>query len=450
MEEHFSSGRYLGKISARPIFNVSMRRETPGNTFDGVVGVSAFVDYFERLYGTVAEPRDGAFVSLEKSNGQVLAGFPPGAKAAMPLVQGANQDEGLAYVTDTTTNASFVLARRKLPGFPAYVVFGMDESFIESSWHHTLWRWGLLTVLSALGMSLATGFAFNRAKKEASAVEEWKRSQAALLTEVERRQEVEAALLQSHKLEALGQLTTGVAHDFRNLLQILKGHLGIAKARASEDRVRRAISTCESAVERSEKLIQHLLAFARRQPLVYELFDLNERLPAMRETLQQVGSNLRIQLELGKDLWPVEGDSTQLELVLINLVANARDAMPDGGVVEVGASNRTLGPTEGEVEGDFVELWVRDYGVGILPENLKRVWEPFFTTKGAGKGTGLGLASVYGFAKQSGGFAKIESGVGAGTTVSIFMRKGAGMRVLDEIDTGLKTSEAVVSFAKRN
>jgi two-component system, NtrC family, sensor kinase len=446
----FLSGRYLGKISARPIFNVSMRRETPGNTFDGVVGVSAFVDYFERLYGTVAEPRDGAFVSLEKSNGQVLASFPPGAKAAMPLVQGANQDEGLAYVTDTTTNASFVLARRKLPGFPAYVVFGMDESFIESSWHRTLWRWGLLTVLSALGMSLATGFAFNRAKKEASAVEEWKRSQAALLTEVERRQEVEAALLQSHKLEALGQLTTGVAHDFRNLLQILKGHLGIAKARAGEDRVRRAISTCESAVERSEKLIQHLLAFARRQPLVYELFDLNERLPAMRETLQQVGSNLRIQLELGKDLWPVEGDSTQLELVLINLVANARDAMPDGGVVEVGASNRTLRPTEGEVEGDFVELRVRDYGVGILPETLGRVWEPFFTTKGAGKGTGLGLASVYGFAKQSGGFAKIESEVGAGTTVSIFMRKGAGMRVLDEIDTGLKTSEAVVSFAKRN
>ena len=219
--------------------------------------------------------------------------------------------------------------------------------------------------------------------------------------------------------------------------------------RAGEDRVRRAISTCESAVERSEKLIQHLLAFARRQPLVYELFDLNERLPAMRDTLQQVGSNLRIQLELGKDLWPVEGDSTQLELVLINLVANARDAMPDGGVVEVGASNRTLRPTEGEVEGDFVELWVRDYGVGILPETLGRVWEPFFTTKGAGKGTGLGLASVYGFAKQSGGFAKIESQVGAGTTVSIFMPKGAGMRVLG-IDTGLKTTEPVVSFAKIN
>src|SRR5215203_3926201 len=257
-------------------------------------------------------------------------------------------------------------------------------------------------------------------------------------------------LLQSHKLEALGQLTTGVAHDFRNLLQILKGHLGIAKARAREDRARRAISTCESAVERSEKLVQHLLAFARRQPLTFELFDLNERIPAMRETLQQVGSNLRVRLELAKDLWSVEVDSTQLELVLINLVANARDAMPDGGVVEVGACNRTLQPNEREVAGDFVELWVRDYGLGILPETLGRVWEPFFTTKGAGKGTGLGLASVYGFAKQSGGFADIKSEVGAGTTVTIFMRKGAGMRVLDDVDADLKKSgDAVLPFANR-
>jgi len=450
-EGAFLSGRYVGKISGRPIFNVSMRRETPGNTFDGVVGVSAFIDYFERLYGSVAEPRDGAFVSLEKENGQVLASFPSAAKAAMPLIQRTSEDEGLAYVTDRISNTSFVLARRKLPGFPAYVVFGMDESFIEASWHRTLWRWGLLTFLSALGMSLATGLAFNRAKKEVATVEEWKRSQAALLTEVERRQEVEAALLQSQKLEALGQLTTGVAHDFRNLLQILKGHLGIAKARAREDRARRAISTCESAVERSEKLVQHLLAFARRQPLTFELFDLNERIPAMRETLQQVGSNLRVRLELAKDLWSVEVDSTQLELVLINLVANARDAMPDGGVVEVGACNRTLQPNEREVAGDFVELWVRDYGLGILPETLGRVWEPFFTTKGAGKGTGLGLASVYGFAKQSGGFADIKSEVGAGTTVSIFMRKGAGMRVLDDVDADLKKSgDAVLPFANRN
>src|SRR5215203_1044553 len=243
----------------------------------------------------------------------------------------------------------------------------MDESFIEASWHRTLWRWGLLTFLSALGMSLATGLAFNRAKKEVATVEEWKRSQAALLTEVERRQQAEAALFQSQKLEALGQLTTGVAHDFGNLLQILKGHLGMAKARAGEERVRAAIATCEGAVQRSEKLVQHLLAFARRQPLSYEIFDLNERLPAMLDALKQLGSGIRVELDLPGDLWPVEGDPTQLELVVINLVANARDAMPTGGTVRITAANRALSKGEGELTGDFVAVHVSDGGAGIPP-----------------------------------------------------------------------------------
>ena len=136
----------------------------------------------------------------------------------------------------------------------------------------------------------------------------------------------------------------------------------------------------------------------------------------------------------------------QLELVLLNLIANARDAMPDGGVVEISATNRTLREGEAELAGDFVGLSVRDHGCGIDPDVLGRVWEPFFTTKGAGKGTGLGLATVDGFARQSGGFAQIESEVGAGTAITIYLPKGAGLRPAEVAPVDAENIEVVVPF----
>ena len=449
--EPFLSGRYVGKISGRPIFNMSMRRETRGTEFDGVVGVSALIDYFDRVYATLAEAQAGAFISLEQVNGQVLASYPPTNESRLSVLPpgAARQPQGLAYVGAADGTPSRIVAYRKLPDFPAYIVSGINEGVVQASWYRNLFRWGLLTTVAASALALITWLALSRAQREAAAVRHWNRVQADLVQEIERRQEAEAALFQSQKLEALGQLTTGVAHDFRNLLQVLKGHLGIAKARVSEDRAQRAISTCESAVERSEKLIQHLLAFARRQPLSFELIDLKEAVPAMLPTLQQIGSTIRVEEQLTDDIWPVEADSTQLELVLMNLVANARDAMPDGGIVEIRASNRTLRIGEGELAGDFVGVTVRDHGCGIPPDLLGRVWEPFFTTKGAGKGTGLGLATVYGFAKQSGGFAKIESEVGAGTAITIYLPKGAGLRPAKGEPIGAEMSEVVVPFTPK-
>jgi two-component system, NtrC family, sensor kinase len=447
--ETFLGGRYVGKISGRPIFNMSMRRETTGTQFNGVVGVSAQIDYFDRVYATLAEAQAGAFISLEQPDGRVLASYPPTNESRLSIVRPLEAErnlQGLAYVGAADGAPSRIIAYRKIPEFPAYIVSGINERVVRASWYRNLLRWGLLTTLAAAALALITWLALNRAQREVAAVRHWNRVQADLLQEVERRQQAEAALFQSQKLEALGQLTTGVAHDFRNLLQVLKGHLGIAKARASEDRARRAISTCESAVERSEKLIQHLLAFARRQPLNFELIDLKQAVPTMLPTLSQIGSNIRLELKLSDDIWPVEADTTQLELVLLNLIANARDAMPDGGVVEISATNCTLREGEAELAGDFVGLSVRDHGCGITPDVLGRVWEPFFTTKGAGKGTGLGLATVYGFAKQSGGFARIESEVGVGTAITIYLPKGAGLRPAEVAPLDAEMSDVVVPF----
>lgn len=444
----YLSARYIGKISRRPIFNVSVRR-ADAQGFDGVVGVSAFIEYFERVYATLAEARDGAFVSLERADGQVLASYPPVGATPQPVVPPAAAD-GLVYSTDPQTEVSRIVAYRKLPGFPAYIAYGLDESFVLSAWYRNLWRWGLLTLAAGSFLTFASWLALRTAREEATIVEGWLQTQADLVRETQLRQQAEAALFQSQKLEALGQLTTGVAHDFGNLLQILKGHLGMAKARAGEERVRAAIATCEGAVQRSEKLVQHLLAFARRQPLSYEIFDLNERLPAMLDTLQQLGGGIRVELHLPGDLWPVEADPTQFELVVINLVANARDAMGHGGTVRITAANRALSKGQGERTGDFIAVSVSDEGAGIAPELLDKIWEPFFTTKAAGKGTGLGLSTVYGFAKQSGGFVEIASEVGVGTTVSVFLPKGAGLRTRAVPPPAVEAQSSVVVFPGRD
>jgi signal transduction histidine kinase len=184
-------------------------------------------------------------------------------------------------------------------------------------------------------------------------------------------------------------------------------------------------------VNRGEKLIQQLLAFARRQPLKFEVFDLNQRLASMGDLVKQSLSGIALTVDAAPDLWPVETDANQLELAILNLVFNARDAMPDGkGAIRIATANRTF--TEGELIGDFVAISVSDNGAGMRPEVLKRVWEPFFTTKPAGKGTGLGLSMVHGFIHQSGGNATIDSEVGKGTTVTLYLRKGTPTQAYDD------------------
>lgn len=214
-----------------------------------------------------------------------------------------------------------------------------------------------------------------RAGREDAALRRWAATYDDLAREVGRREQAEAALLQTQKLEALGQLTGGVAHDFNNLPHILAGNLARVKERISDERAHRAISSCEVAIQRSEKLVRHLLACARRQPLEYEVFELNECLGGMEDVLRQAARGLVLRTELSEDLWPVIADPTQLELAVLNLVLNARDAMPDGGTIRISTSNRRLAKDEAEVAGEFVSCTVSDDGPGISADVLARVWE---------------------------------------------------------------------------
>ena len=234
------------------------------------------------------------------------------------------------------------------------------------------------------------------------------------------KQAAEAHMRQAQKLEALGQLTGGVAHDFNNLLMIIKGGLSLLKRPLIEpERQQRLLASMEQAADRGAALSRQLLAFARQQPLRMESVDLRQHIGSMRELLDRsLRGDVQVKTEFEKDLWPVEVDPAQLELVILNLCVNARDAMPNGGIITIAARNQSKRPEPGTT-GDLVALSVIDPGTGMPPEVLEHVFEPFFTTKEIGKGSGLGLPQVHGFAQQSGGSVKIESRVGEGTTVTL-------------------------------
>lgn len=243
--------------------------------------------------------------------------------------------------------------------------------------------------------------------------------------------QAEAQLHQAQKMEAIGQLTGGVAHDFNNLLQALSGCLTMIGRRTRESGVRPLIEAGLQAVDRGAKLVQQLMAFARRENLRPETISLPERVTAMSELLARA---LRADIELITDfepgLWPVEVDPTQFELALINLAVNARDAMPGGGILQIKATNVQLAPGEAVgLTGEFVRLCVSDTGVGMPEAVIARAFEPFFTTKQLGKGSGLGLAQVYGFAQQAGGTAWIESEPGKGTSIILLLRRSANIAV---------------------
>ena len=250
-----------------------------------------------------------------------------------------------------------------------------------------------------------------------------------LLAQIEERERVESTLRQMQRLEAVGQLTSGVAHDFNNLLTVVLGNIGFLEKGLSsagvDGRLAQRLGYMRAAAERGAKLTDQLLSFSRRQRLEPKLLDLNETVASMHDLLQStMGGSIRIETKLHRGLWPAMVDPTQLELAMLNLAINARDAMQVGGRLAVHTENVTLGPAlypEDPPAGDYVAICVADTGTGMTEEVRAKVFEPFFTTKEIGKGSGLGLSQVLGFAKQSGGGVRIESRVGEGTSIHIYL-----------------------------
>ncbi|GLH80644.1 hybrid sensor histidine kinase/response regulator [Bradyrhizobium sp. SSBR45G] len=246
-----------------------------------------------------------------------------------------------------------------------------------------------------------------------------------LRLEMAERARVEETLRQAQKIEAIGRLTGGVAHDFNNLLMVISGGLDMLDRQADPVRRRRLMDGMIQAAQRGASLTRQLLAFSRRQELRPEPVDIARQIGGMRELLDRsLRGDVHVQFDFRDALWPVEADPGELELVILNLAVNARDAMPSGGTILVRGENLPNWRDD-EVAGDYVRLSVIDTGIGMTEEVRARVFEPFFTTKDVGKGSGLGLAQVYGFVKQSRGTVCIDSEPGRGTTIALYLPKSA-------------------------
>ena len=246
-----------------------------------------------------------------------------------------------------------------------------------------------------------------------------------LTAEIAERERAENRLVQAQKMEAVGQLTGGIAHDFNNLLTVVVGSLDLLLRRCDDEAILRLARNALKAADRGANLTAQLLAFSRRQRLLPVALDINQVILGMQEMLaRSIGPQIQIETELDSEMWPALADPTQLEVMLLNLAINARDAMTKGGRIVIRTNNVTSVPRTlaSELEpGEYVCISVSDNGPGMPPEVAARAFEPFFTTKSHGKGTGLGLSQLYGFAKQSGGAARIESEMGQGTTVAIYL-----------------------------
>jgi PAS domain S-box-containing protein len=285
-----------------------------------------------------------------------------------------------------------------------------------------------------------------------------------LEAEADRRMQAEARLHQAQKMEAVGQLTGGLAHDFNNILQVISGNLEIVArllartpdsiTHATRDQLAAAVASAQRSAQSAKNLVNQMLGFSRLQNLKPSVFRIDDLATGMADMIRRtLGETIDVDIVASENVWPTRTDRNQLETALLNLVVNARDAMPNGGRLTIESSNVSVGlnAPDDVPSGDYALLAVRDTGSGIAPDVLPKVFEPFFTTKDTGRGSGLGLSMVYGFVSQSGGHVRIASTPGEGTCVRLYLPRAtdADLRVQSVSETkrsmprGTSTSETL-------
>lgn len=568
-QDIYVSGVLQGRVQAVTFFQLSQpRRVSPNleNGFAGVIAISVNPDFFAEFFKQlVARSLDAA--TLLRADGTILARYPPVPTTPRGLIQGnsfleavvRSPDRGVFEAPAAAEGEQRIVAYRKLPQQPIYILASINNSTVIAAWRATISTYLLYGVPATLGLIGLALTAIHRARKEGQALRQlaektqerdqaWNMAQDLLIiadqdgtiravnhawkailgwndTELigksaldlvhpadkesghtaiahvaldasgrhENRyrhkdgsyrwiswstardgdriyasgrnisaekeaglalEKAEAQLRQSQKMEAVGQLTGGIAHDFNNLLTVVIGNLDMLRRRLDENadaRTNRHLTNALEGARRAAQLTQRLLAFSRQSPLAPETVDLNKLVSSMSDLLQRtLGENIGVETVLGAGLWRAEVDANQLENAILNLSVNARDAMPDGGKLTIETANThlddaySISATETIKPGQYVMVCISDTGSGMTPEVQARVFEPFFTTKPVGKGTGLGLAQVYGFVRQSKGHVAIYSEPGEGTTIKLyFPRVMAGEERTTNVDRPAEPAEAI-------
>jgi len=424
---HEPTGTFVGEtVSARPsgirVFPISRPRMLDEGSSGWIVG-SFRPDYFEEFYRSVTEDQ-GDVVSLVRSDGTVLASTYGTLRRELHASSNtfaqtvrSNPVAGIVSARSEIDGIDRLIAYRVLGGYPLYSVYGLNRSVIRTAWLREVAIYAVICALAA-GLLLALTLRIQ------SSVRRERLALAEARLQAERRADAETRLLHAQKVDALGQMVGGVAHDFNNIVQAMKGGAARVTRRAEDpEEVRRVAAMIETTAERGARLIARMLAFARREKTRTEFFNPREALVEIGELLREtIGSGYRVSLAVPEKLPRAKANRSEFETAIVNLVLNARDAMPAGGTVEIAASvEEPVGSSRqaGHPEKRFVVVTVADTGSGMDAETLARAGEPFFTTKATNKGTGLGLATVRAFAEQAGGSLTIESVFGEGTTISL-------------------------------
>ncbi|CCD96517.1 putative sensor histidine kinase with a Response regulator receiver domain [Bradyrhizobium sp. ORS 375] len=444
-------------------FSVSRRRQSDDGSFTGIIQASVLPDYFEHFYARIGRA-PGSYFALKRFDGLTLARFPAAERSAGPapndIPAGAADTEQLVTETSSADGVERRVGYQRLAGYSVYVSAGLETATIRNRWLGTMSRhliFGIpATVLLVIFLTLA------------------RRRTERFYIEAARRLEAEDALKHGQRMEALGQLTGGVAHDFNNLLTVIRASADLLRRpNLPDERRQRYIDAISDTVARASKLTSQLLAFARRQTLKPEVFDIGRCVLTLRDmTKTLVGSRIEVVTAVPDEPCYVNTDAGQFETALINMAVNARDAMAGQGLLSVIVAPAPDLPTPVAPHDrpplGYVAIAVQDTGVGIPQDQVGRIFEPFFTTKTIGQGTGLGLSQVFGFAKQSGGEIGVVSEVGKGATFTLYLPRvapaqdqrsetgghampisGRGMSVLvveDNIDVGRSATEALAEL----
>jgi signal transduction histidine kinase len=414
-------------VTQTDIFTTNIGRSASNGRFLGVVSIGLRRGYFSDFYRDLGNGGPEITVALYRRDGGILVRVPEGKPEATHAFNAMftnamknNELFGHLRMRSSVDGVERMLAFRRVGDYPLYVISGIATEAIYDDWKgHYLLIAGI-TALPCMAVWLLVLFSLRQLRAQQAGWERWQ-------AEVAMRLSAEASSRHLRRMGALGNLVANVAHDFNNLLMVVSANMELAR-RKNFNNLEKEVLAVERATAGAESLARRLLSVARKQPLKQEPIDLDAWLPAATGLIETaVGDKVSVSAQVPADVWCVRADATELEFAIINIAVNARDAMPRGGRFVIRGQNVRVTADHTLSDGDYVLLAFSDSGEGMSDATARRAFEPLFTTKLSGSGTGLGLAQVLAACEQAGGTARLDSVPGRGTTVRVYLPRYAGV-----------------------
>jgi len=423
-----------GALSQTNVFSTAIGRIGAEGAFLGVVSVALRTEYFSRFYRELTNGDPSLALALYRQDGNLLVRYPPWPGGAKPPASDAfaaalrdKQFSGHVRVKSPVDGVERLVTFRRVGDYPLYVTSAYARASIVDAWRQHFLVIAALTAVPCIAIWILVIYSLRQLEAERVAWERWQ-------GEVAMRLSAEASSRQLQRMGALGNLVANVAHDFNNLLMVVSANIDLARLKRYNN-LEKEMNAVQRATATAESLTRRLLSVAKKQPLKQEPIDLKKWMPGAAPLIEAaLGDHIELAFNIVDDVWQVLADPTDLELAIMNLAVNARDAMPRGGRFVIRCQNhRLVGSDTLLPDGEYVLIACSDDGEGMPESVARRAFEPLFTTKLSGSGAGLGLAQVLSMCEQAGGTAKIDSVQGSGTTVRLYLPRHRERRQTNDV-----------------